>query len=104
MYRRVKVELLTKETLLSLYDLSKARARVQVLETPNFFLVQYPGKPFIAISRLDGRLYTLYNQGFTLGEMQHQASILLRILKKFDLVEELKYKRIGGKFKNRKRE
>lgn len=94
LYKRIKVELLTKETLLSLYNLSNTKAQVQILETPNFFLVQYPTKPFIAISRIDGRLYTLYTQGFTLEELQHQASILLRILNRFKLVEELKYRKL----------
>ncbi|RLI82221.1 MAG: hypothetical protein DRP01_10115 [Archaeoglobales archaeon] len=93
-YKRIKVECLTKETLQRFYTLLRLTRPVTILETPAFFLIQYEKKPIIVLKKDDGRLYTLPDQGFSEKEIEHQASFVIRILRKYDLVEELHSKKI----------
>ncbi len=114
-YKRIKVECLTKETLKRLYTLLKLTRPITILETPSLFLIQYENKPIIVLKKEDGRLYTLPDQGFSKREIEHQASFVIRILRKYNLVEELHSKRIkveeeetperkiGGNFRNKYR-
>ena len=93
-YKRIKVECLTKETLKRFYTLLRLTRPVSILETPTLFLIQYEGKPIIVLKKLDGRLYSFQGQGFPEKEIEHQASFVIRILKKFGLVEDLHIKKI----------
>jgi len=93
-YKRIKVECLTKETLKRFYTLLRLTRPVAILETPTLFLIQYEGKPIIILKKLDGRLYTFLDQGFSEKEIEHQASFVIRILKRYDLVEDLHIKKI----------
>ena len=93
-YKRIKVECLTKETLKRFYTLLRLTRPVAILETPTLFLIQYEGKPIIVLKKLDGRLYTFPDQGFSEKEIEHQASFVIRILKRYDLVEDLHIKKI----------
>ncbi|RLI52383.1 MAG: hypothetical protein DRP09_18035 [Candidatus Thorarchaeota archaeon] len=70
-----------------------AKAPLSVLETPFFFFLQYPSKPVIIIDKRIGRLLTL-TDGFSKHEQSKQAGFIIRMLKKFDLVEKVSYKRI----------
>jgi len=94
LYERIKTELITKEFLKGIYQLVNAKENITIMEVPNFFYIQYASRPVILINRINGRLYANFSQGFTEGEIQHQASFVIRILKKFGLVKNVQYKNI----------
>jgi len=98
-YKRIKVESLDASLIKRVYELQNAKA-VTVLECPNFFLIQYPGKPFVFINKKDGKLYVLNEDGFEQEEKESQASFVVRMLHKFQLVEDLHSKKISRKHIN----
>jgi len=100
-YKRIITENLDAEEIKRIYQLQNAKD-INVLESPNFFLIQYPGKPVIYLNKKDGRLYSLRGDGFPQVEHEFQASFVIRMLHKWGHVEELHSKRIGGKFENKK--
>lgn len=100
-YKRIKIENLDIEEIKRIYELQNAKD-INVLESPNFFLIQYPGKPIIYLNKKDGRLYSLKGDGFPQEEHEFQASFVVRMFHKWGHVEELHSKRIGGKFGNKK--
>ena len=102
-YKRIKVECLTKETLQRFYTLLRLTRPVTVLETPSLFLIQYEKKPILILNKKDGRLYSLFNQGFSEREIEHQASFVIRILKKYDLIEDLHSSKVKLVRRNRER-
>lgn len=93
-YKRIETESLTREMLLRFYELLETKKPVFILEVPNYFLIQYDSKPIILVSKKDGRLYSFFDQGFKKGEIEHQASFVIRILKKYGLVEGVRYKKV----------
>jgi len=101
-YQRIQVEKLSADTIKRIYELQNAKG-VNVLETPNYFFVQYPGKSVIIIRKKDGRLYSLEDDGFSQTEQESQASFVLRMLHKLNLVEEVHSTRIGRKSVNSKK-
>jgi len=98
-YERIRVENLTKETLRRCYTFLELARPVYILETPAYFLIQYEKKPVIILKKEDGRLYSLPGQGFPRKEIEHQASFVIRILKKFDLIEGVRSKKVSLKKK-----
>ena len=102
-YKRVKVECLTKETLKRLYTFLRLSREVNILETPTLFLIQYEKKPIVILNKRDGRLDSLFNQGFSEREIEHQASFVIRILKKYDLIEDLHSSKVKLVRRNRER-
>lgn len=76
-----------------MYGLLNIKGTVNVFETPSFIGVQYDNKPLVLISKTNGRLYCIEGE-YPLKYQQHQASFVLRILKKFGLVENVHYRRI----------
>lgn len=104
-YDRIRTEGLDVEEIKHIYQMQNARD-VYVLETPTYFLIQYPGKPIIYLSRKDGRLYALREDGFTPEERESQASFVLRMFHKVGKVTNKHSKRLkrnGGKSENKKR-
>lgn len=93
LYKRIKVEALSGESLRKIYSLINLKREVRVLDTPNYFLIQYEGKPVIVLGRKDGRVCGIEGDGFTQEQREHQASIVIRILKPYGLVEDLHFKR-----------
>lgn len=96
-YTRIRSELLTRDVLLRIYQLMNLKQGVEmkVLETPNYYMVQYANKCPILINKKIGRLYAIENLGYQKEVMEHQASILLGILNRHGLVEGMNYKRIS---------
>jgi len=101
MYKRLKVELLSKETILRVYEGCGSSLPISVLETPQFFYIQYPSKPVILINRNNGRLYCIEGE-YDKAYQEHQASLVVRILTQY--VEDLSSTRIGGKFVNKNKQ
>lgn len=105
-YTKIRTELLTREVLLRIYQLMnlKPGTEIKIMETPNYYIVQYADKCPILIHKKTGRLHIIENLGYRKEVMEHQASILLGILHRHGLVEGMNYKRIhvtnGGKSEN----
>lgn len=105
-FSRIRVELIDTEAIERIYNSLNIRrgTRVKVLETPNYFLVQYGNKPPILVNRRNGRLYEIEGLGYPKEQVEHQASILLNIWKRQGLVEGMTRRRIslanGGKIRN----
>ena len=84
---------MTSALLKEIWEMRNAKAPLSVLETPFFFFLQYPSKPVIIIDKRTGRLLAL-KDGFSRHEQEKQAGFVIRMLKKFDLVEKVFHKRI----------
>jgi hypothetical protein len=100
-YKKINVECLSKEFIERMYEELNANLKVIVFETADFYTVQYPGKPFVILKKLDGRLYTFENDYSE--ESDKQAGFFLRILHKFNLVEEMHSARVARKIEKRDR-
>lgn len=85
-YKRILVEDLTDEKLVDIYYNLNFKTLPSVADLLNFFLVTYKTKPPILISKRNGRLYSLKGK-WDLAEVQHQASLVIRVLEYFGLVE-----------------
>lgn len=104
-YKRIKTEKITKIGLLRIFELINAQQPLQVLDSPKFFITQYASKPILFISKDLGRIYSYKELGFQKEVLEHQASILITILNRVNLVEDLHYSNLplnGGKNKNSK--
>jgi hypothetical protein len=86
-----------------IYEVQNAKSIV-VLECPNYFLIQYPGRPFVFLNKQDGKLYVLDNDGYSDEVKEHQASFVVRMLNKFGYVEVLHSKKIGRKNVNKEKQ
>jgi len=102
-YKRIKTENLDLEEIKRIYELQNAKD-INVLESPAFFMIQYPGRPVIYLNKKNGRLYSLRGDGFPQKEHEFQASFVVRMFHKWGHVEGLHSKRIGGKFINKERQ
>lgn len=99
-YKRVKVKELSKKTLLSIYTNLNFKALPSIIELPETFIIQYKSKPVILISKQDGQLYAFKGK-WDMKEIQHQASLLIRVLSRVELVEEHKRICIQNQKRNR---
>ena len=97
LYSRVKVELITREILVRIYQLLnlKSNIEVKVLETPLYYIVQYSDKCPILINKKSGRLHVIKNLGYPKEIEEHQASILLSILNRHGMVADFSTRRIS---------
>jgi len=102
-YKRIKTEELSQEMIKRIYELQNAKSIV-VLECPNYFLIQYPNRPFVFLNKQDGKLYVLDNDGYNDEAKEHQASFVVRMLNKFGYVENLHSKKIGRKNMNKEKQ
>lgn len=99
-YKRIKMELITKVYLETIYRLLNTKEDTKILESPEYYYIQYGGKPIILLGKHTGRLYCLSD--FSREESENQASYVIRILHRHDLVEEQhsnripKYKKEGN--------
>ena len=92
-YKRVKVEDLSKRGLLGIYISLNFKQTPSVLDLPQGFIIQYKTKPAILISRENGRLYAFAGR-WDIKEIEHQASLVLRVLGRVSLVEEWERKTV----------
>jgi len=93
LYKRIKVEELTKQRIEDIYWNLNFRRLPNIFEFDRFFLIQYGSKPWIFISKENGKLYSFPNS-WDLKEIEHQASLVIRVLSSFDLVEGYRRKRV----------
>lgn len=88
-YKRIKVEELSKERILDIYFNLNFKNSPSVLDLPTAFIIQYRTKPAIVISKENGRLYSFPNK-WDLAEVQHQASLVMRVLSRTNFIEDHK--------------
>ena len=86
-YKRVKVQELSAQKIRDLYVNLAFKTLPTVTDLKDCFLITYYPKPPIMISKTNGRLYSSMGS-WDLKEGQHQASLVMRVLSEFDLVEE----------------
>lgn len=91
-YDRILVEKLNAQRLRDLYANCNFKNLPNVMELEKFFLITYYPKPPIFISKDDGRLYAPKGT-WPMAEIQHQASLVMRVLSTYSLV--LEHKRIS---------
>jgi len=99
-YKRIKVESLNVLEMKRLWHLVGSSQEIATMESPKFILIQYPGKPIVAIGKEDGHLYS-FEDGTPLREREKQCAFVLEILKRFNLVEDVHSHRIGGNPENK---
>lgn len=92
-YKRIKVEELSSERIEDFYYNLNFKKLPFVTELSNFFMIFFQPKPPILISKENGRLYTLEGK-WDIEEVQHQGSLVMRVLESVDLVEGWKRKTI----------
>jgi len=86
-YKRVKTADLTAKRVSDLFiNLGFDKIPV-VTHLKGFYLLTFYPKPPVLISEEDGRMYTTEGM-WDLKEAQHQASLIMRVLAEFGLVEE----------------
>jgi len=86
-YKRIKIEELSKRTIIGIYLSLNFKQAPSVLDIPEGFIIQYKTKPAILISRSNGKLYSFPGK-WPIKEMEHQASLVIRVLARVDLVED----------------
>jgi len=85
-YSKIRTQDLTAKRLRDLYiNLGFKKAPV-ITHLGEAFLITFFPKPPILISKNDGRLYTFAMGKWDLKEVQHQASLVMRVLAEFSLV------------------
>lgn len=94
-YVRTRVDLVTYETLRRMYEGMNTKEEVKILETPNFYIIQYGKKPPILVNRRSGRLFEIQGLGYSKEEIEHQAATLLSIWNSRGLVEGMVRGRIN---------
>jgi len=92
-YSQIKVKKLTATKIRDLYRNANFKSLPMVLSIKNFFLITYQPKPPILISKINGRLYSFLGN-WDIQEVQHQASLVIRVLSTYDLVKEHKRKTV----------
>lgn len=92
-YKRIKTKDLTVTRLRDLYINLGFKTAPVITPLKEFFLITFYPKPPILISTQDGRLYSFLGK-WDLKEAQHQASLVMRVLGEYDLVEEHKRKTV----------
>lgn len=97
-YKCIKVEQLNKKRLADFYFGLHFKNLPEIVDLPLGFLIQYRSKPAILINRNDGRLYSFAGK-WDIREIEHQASLVLRVLSAYDLVEEWQRKSVMKKRK-----
>jgi len=93
-YKRLILGDLTVKRLKSIYLNIHAKHIPDIIESIDYYMIQYPNKPVLLLNKTDGRIYS-FKQKFDMKQIQHQASILFRIFRTFDLIEEPKTKTIN---------
>jgi len=93
-YKRLILGDLTVKKLKSIYLNIHAKHIPDIIESIDYFIIQYPNKPALLLNKTDGRIYS-FKQKFDMKQIQHQASILFRIFRTFELIEEPKTKTIN---------
>ena len=100
-YRKVRTEHLSKEGLRESYKALAFRETPDIIESTRGLLIQYRNKPPMFISKETGKVYSP-KDSWPRKEVEHQASLLLRVLNSLGLVEE--YKRVSIPKKRGRRE
>lgn len=103
-YKRIKIEELSKKSILGLYISMNFKEAPSVTDIPEGFIIQYKTKPAILISKENGKLYSFPGK-WPIREIEHQASLVMRVLSRVNLVEKHERKAImrgfqGGKKNN----
>ena len=91
-YSKVKTSDLTAKRVRDLYINLGFKIVPVVTSLKEAFLITFFPKPPILISKEDGRLYT-FKGNWDIKEAQHQASLVMRVLAEYSLVED--HKRIS---------
>jgi len=88
LYDKIKVKQLTRRKLEGLYKKAKAKEIPRIVETSDYFIIQYKKKPVVLINRKTGRFEVFTSELEKYGEryVKQQASIAFRILKKYQLL------------------
>ena len=85
-YYGYKIDDIDADCLLSIFDEVNVRLAPKIWEEEGVVFYQYPGQPLLAIKA--GKLFTTEESWeggkFSHSQIRHQASILLRILGKFE--------------------
>ena len=91
-YKRVKIELLSKAYLETIYRLLNTQQKTVIMETPKYFMIQYGTEAITYINRETGRFCS--SSDFHEEESQKQAGFVIRILNKHDLIDDMHYARV----------
>ena len=92
MYSTIDTSDLTAKRLRDLYVNLNFKSSPAVSPLIDGFLITFYPKPPIFICSKDGRMYSFLGK-WDLKEVQHQASLVMRVLSHFDLVKD--HKRIS---------
>lgn len=95
-YKRIITRNLTANRLRDIYLNLRFKSLPMISNLLGFFLITYQPKPPILISKDNGRLYAFQGK-WDLAEVQHQASLVMRVLASVGLVEEHKRRTIKRK-------
>lgn len=93
-YKRLILGDLTVKKLKDIYLNIHAKHIPDIIESIDYFMIQYPNKPVLLLNKTNGRIYS-FRQKFDMKQIQHQASILFRIFRTFGLIEDPKTKTIN---------
>ena len=88
-YKRIKTESLSRDVIHRVFELRGAQDLLHIIECKKYIITQYDKKPPLYISLETGRIFSTTKQGYDLGQIEHQAAIMITILNKAGLVENL---------------